>query len=165
LTPGGRLLNHGINRQAVQARPGIAGRATLAAQRVATAAGSRRTSRIDSPLMQRYVFPDGELHELGTLVSTLQQNGLEIAHVEGFRAHYALTLRAWDQNLTAGWDHAVAHVGERRARIWRFYLVACALAFEHGSTEIHQILAVKPDQAAEPPPLRWIPVDDAGAIW
>jgi cyclopropane-fatty-acyl-phospholipid synthase len=143
LSPGGRLLNHG--------------RATLAAQRVTIAAGSRRMSRIDSPLMQRYIFPDGELHELGTLVSTLQQNGLEIAHVEGLSAHYALTLRAWEQNLMAGWEHAVAHVGERRARIWQLYLVACALAFEHGSTEIHQILAVKPNHTAAPPPLRWIP--------
>jgi cyclopropane-fatty-acyl-phospholipid synthase len=162
LTPGGRLLNHGINRQAVRAGPGVAGRATLVVRRVATAAGSRRTSRIDSPLMQRYIFPDGELHELGTLVSTLQQNGLEIAHVEGFRAHYALTLRAWEQNLTAGWDRAVADVGERRVRIWRLYLVACALAFEHGSTEIHQILAVKPHHTAKPPPLDWIPTGDVG---
>src|SRR5437588_10583941 len=54
LRPQGRLLNHGISRP-----PG--GRQRFA-----------RKSFIDS-----YVFPDGELHEVGAVVSTMQRSGFE----------------------------------------------------------------------------------------
>ena len=43
--------------------------------------------------IDRYVFPDGELHEVGAVVSAMQQHGLEVRHVEGparaLRAHAA----------------------------------------------------------------------------
>ena len=85
----------------------------------------RRRSFVD-----RYVFPDGELHEIGSVVSTIGSAGLEVRHVEDLREHYALTLRSWVGNLEAGWDEAVVEVGEPRARIWRLYMAACALGFE-----------------------------------
>ena len=44
--------------------------------------------------IDRYVFPDGELHEVGSVVSRIQQSGLEVRHVESLREHYGLTLRA-----------------------------------------------------------------------
>jgi len=124
LRPGGRLLNHGISR------PPNAGRTQF-----------RRNSFID-----RYVFPDGELHEVGAVVSTIQRSGLEVRHVESLREHYALTLRAWVANLEASWDEAVAEVGPGRARVWRLYMVASALNFEAGRTQVHQVLAVLHDE-------------------
>jgi cyclopropane-fatty-acyl-phospholipid synthase len=130
LPPGGRLLNHGIARPA---RPG----------RMRTPARIRRRSFID-----RYVFPDGELHELGAVVSRMQTSGFEVRHVEGLREHYALTLRAWVANLERSWDEAVLEAGEARARIWRLYMAASALNFEAGRTQIHQVLAVKSDAGA-----------------
>ena len=120
--PGGRLLNHGISRPA---RPH--GRARFA-----------RRSFID-----RYVFPDGELHEVGTVVSRIQHAGFEVRHVEGLREHYALTLRAWVHNLEQAWPQAVAEVGAGRARVWRLYMAASAVLFEAGNTQIHQVLAVR----------------------
>ena len=30
----------------------------------------------------RYVFPDGELHEVGTVVSAMQHAGFEVRHLE-----------------------------------------------------------------------------------
>jgi cyclopropane-fatty-acyl-phospholipid synthase len=123
LRPGGRLLNHGISR------PSNAGRTRF-----------RRNSFID-----RYVFPDGELHEVGTVVSTIQRSGLEVRHVESLREHYALTLRAWVRNLETSWDEAVAAVGPGRARVWRLYMAASALNFEAGRTQLHQVLAVRLD--------------------
>jgi cyclopropane-fatty-acyl-phospholipid synthase len=119
LRPGGRLLNHGISR-VPGGRPGF-----------------RHRGFID-----RYVFPDGELHEVGSVVSRVQQSGFEVRHVENLREHYALTLRAWVANLEAGWDEAVALVGASRARVWRLYMAASALNFEAGRTQIHQVLAV-----------------------
>jgi cyclopropane-fatty-acyl-phospholipid synthase len=136
LRPGGRLLNHGIARPA---RPG----------RMRTAARIRRRSFID-----RYVFPDGELHELGAVVSRMQASGFEVRHVEGLREHYALTLRAWVQNLERSWDDAVLAAGEARARIWRLYMAASALNFEAGRTQIHQVLAVKNEGGMSGLPLR-----------
>ena len=92
------------------------------------------------------MFPDGELHEVGAVVSSIQRSGLEVRHLESLREHYGLTLRAWVQNLEAGWDEAVAEVGAGRARVWRLYMAASALNFEAGRTQVHQVLAVRPDR-------------------
>jgi cyclopropane-fatty-acyl-phospholipid synthase len=123
LRPGGRMLNHGIARPSAK-------RARFA-----------RHSFID-----RYVFPDGELHEVGAVVSTMQERGFEVRHVESLREHYALTLRAWIANLEDHWVAAIAEAGPPRARIWRLYMAASALNFEAGRTQVHQILGVKGDR-------------------
>lgn len=131
LPPGGRLLNHGIGRP-----PG------------------RRAPLATRSFINAYVFPDGELHEVGSVVSTIQRAGFEVRHVESLREHYALTLRAWVRNLEANWDGAVAEVGAARARIWRLYMAASALNFEAGRTQVHQVLAVRSDDGRSDFPLR-----------
>ncbi len=142
LRPGGRLLNHGISR------PARMGSATRRGP-LPTRTRFKRGSFID-----RYVFPDGELHEVGSVVSTMQGSGFEVRHVEGLREHYALTLRAWVANLEANWDEAVAEVGAPRARIWRLYMAASALNFEGGLTQIHQVLGVRVKGERSGMPLR-----------
>ena len=120
LQPEGRLLNHAISRP-----PG-------------PAAFDKRS------FIDRYVFPDGELHEVGTVVSAMQGQGFEVRDVESLREHYARTLRHWVANLEADWDEAVRLVGASRARVWRLYMAGCAVNFEAGRTSIHQVLGVKP---------------------
>jgi cyclopropane-fatty-acyl-phospholipid synthase len=142
LQPGGRLLNHGISRPA---RPGTRTRAGVPV----THSRFARRSFID-----RYVFPDGELHEVGAVVSTMQAGGFEVRHLESLREHYALTLRAWVANLEANWEEAVAEVGAARARVWRLYMAASALNFEAGRTQVHQVLAVRADRGRSGLPLR-----------
>jgi cyclopropane-fatty-acyl-phospholipid synthase len=127
----GRLLNHGISRPPAR-RPRFARRGFI----------------------DRYVFPDGELHEVGSVVSAIQHSGFEVRHVEGLREHYALTLRAWVANLQRDWDEAVAEAGLARARIWRLYMAGAALNFEAGRTQIHQVLAVKASRGGAGLPLR-----------
>ena len=131
LRPQGRLLNHGISRP-----PSRTGR-------------FRRSSFID-----RYVFPDGELHEVGSVVSTIQHSGLEVRDVESLREHYAQTLRKWVANLEANRDEAVRLVGEPRYRIWRLYMSGAARNFDAGRTQVHQILAVRSDGGRSGLPLR-----------
>jgi cyclopropane-fatty-acyl-phospholipid synthase len=140
LRPEGRLLNHGICRpaQRVDALPVRAPRAPW-----------RKRTFID-----RFVFPDGELHELGSVLSSIHQQDFEVRHVEALREHYALTLRAWVANLEARWDEAVEMAGFGRARVWRLYTAASAVGFEQGRIQVHQMLAVKAEDGRSGFPLR-----------
>jgi cyclopropane-fatty-acyl-phospholipid synthase len=121
LVPRGRLLNHAISRRSGQPE-----------------FGSRS-------FVSRYVFPDGELQEVGGVVSAMQKLGLEARDVESLREHYARTLRWWVQNLESNWEDAVDLVGLGRAKVWRLYMAGSALSFEASRINVHQVLGVKPD--------------------
>jgi cyclopropane-fatty-acyl-phospholipid synthase len=131
LRPQGRLLNHGIVHPP-RARSRFA-----------------RRSFID-----RYVFPDGELHDVGMVATAMERQGFEVRHSENLREHYALTLRQWVANLEAHWDEAVAEVGAGRARVWRLYMAASARNFEKGRTGLQQVLGVRSDGGDSGLPLR-----------
>ncbi|MEV6822385.1 cyclopropane-fatty-acyl-phospholipid synthase family protein [Nocardiopsis dassonvillei] len=131
LVPGGRLLNHCITRP-----------------------------RNDLPslnrrgVINRYVFPDGELEGPGRIQTAMNDAGFEIRHQENLREHYALTLRHWGANLDRNWDEAVAEVGAGTARVWRLYMAGCVLGFERDVVQLHQILGVKLDGTEAHVPLR-----------
>jgi len=119
LRPGGRLLNHCITRPTND-------------RMIKTGA-----------FIDRYVFPDGELAGSGTIITEIQDAGLEVRHEENLREHYALTLREWNANLVANWDACVAEVGEGTARLWGLYMAGSRLGFERNVVQLHQVLAVK----------------------
>jgi cyclopropane-fatty-acyl-phospholipid synthase len=119
IKPEGRLLNHAIS----------------------SVGGSRIGSR---SFIGRYVFPDGELLDVGEVVLAMEQAGFEVRDVESLREHYVKTLRAWVANLQRHWQAAVADVGVRRARVWLLYMAASANGFEDGGISIHQVLGVVP---------------------
>jgi cyclopropane-fatty-acyl-phospholipid synthase len=118
LRPGGRLLNHAIS----------------------SVGGSRLGRR---SFVYRYVFPDGELLDVGDTVRAMEAAGFEVRDVENLREHYARTLRNWVANLEAEWDRAVELVGARRARVWRLYMSGSINGFEDSGIQIHQTLGVK----------------------
>lgn len=138
LKPGGRLLNHAISALPVRVA-GDAGRWPRRLRSPRKPKGFARDSFIG-----RYVFPDGELVEVGEVISAMQEAGFEVRHVESLREHYGLTLRAWVANLEQHWEQSVRLVGTRRALIWKLYMAGSARTFETGKTGIHQVLAVKP---------------------
>ncbi|HTY72576.1 MAG TPA: class I SAM-dependent methyltransferase [Actinomycetes bacterium] len=119
LRPEGRLLNHCITRPTTKEKN--------------TAGG----------FINRYVFPDGELEGVGTIISAIQDNGFEVRHEENLREHYALTLRDWGANLEEHWEEAVREVGIAKARVWRLYMAASRLGFDTRRIELHQVLAVR----------------------
>jgi len=139
LRPEGRLLNHAISR------PWHAGRMN-----------HRRFAprNLGHNFTDRYVFPDGELHEIGEVITAIQRAGFEARHMESLREHYALTLREWVRNLEARWDEAVAEVGPGRARVWRLYMAAAAVGFEHDDNQVHQVLATATTDGRSGLPLR-----------
>ncbi len=153
LGPGGRLLNH-----AISALPAARRRARWPTPVRWPALVGRRDRRASAiapdSFISRYIFPDGELVEVGTVVSSMQRVGFEVRHVESLREHYVLTLRSWLANLERHWSDAVAEVGERRCRAWRLYLAGSAWSFETGRIGVHQVLAVKPDRGCSGMPLR-----------
>jgi cyclopropane-fatty-acyl-phospholipid synthase len=105
--------------------------------------------------IDRYVFPDGELEGVGTIVSEMQDNGFEVRHEENLREHYARTLAGWCANLAQHWDEAVAEVGPGRARVWALYMAGSRLGFERRTIELHQVLGVKvADDGSNDMPLR-----------
>jgi len=122
LRPGGLVLNHGI------------------AQLFSTSAGEKS-------LIQRYIFPDGELPPLAAVLGALQGAGLEPRDVESLRESYALTLWAWIANLQAERDAIFAEVGVERERAWLLYLIGSALAFEDADIAVFQVLAARPGAA------------------
>lgn len=133
LRPGGRLLNHQIGR-----RP----------QRDESA------YRVDE-FIDAYVFPDGELAPVGTTVTQLERAGFEVRDLESLREHYALTLRRWVANLETHWDRAVQLAGPGRARVWKLYMAASAVAFERNRIGVNQVLAVRtPESGDSGMPLR-----------
>jgi len=145
LAPGGRFLNHAIGRPVSMKDDPRPSRLSEAWRQTQIAWGMRGPSRVRSDFIERYVFPDGELHDVGTMVSLFQAHGLEVRHLESLREHYALTLRHWVDNLVKRFDEAVEEVGVQRARVWRLYMAGSAVNFEHHHLEIHQVLTVRPD--------------------
>lgn len=115
-------------------------RGRLLNQAISSVNGSKPAPR---SFAARYVFPDGELLDVGEIVLAMERSGLEVRDVESLREHYARTLRAWVANLEAGWDRAVALVGPGRARVWRLYMAGSAIGFEDNGIATHQVLGVK----------------------
>lgn len=134
LRPGGRLLNHQIARRPMR---------------------DEEAYHIDE-FIDRYVFPDGELSPVGSTVSRLEEAGFEVRDVEALREHYGRTLRAWVSNLEDALGAAARATSAGKARVWRLYMAASALAFERNRIGVNQVLAVRtdPDGDAAMPPTR-----------
>ena len=132
----GLFLNHAISRRAKK--------------------GKRKfSSRAEQRALLKYIFPGGELDDIGHTVQAMEQHGFEVHDVEGWREHYALTTRHWCERLTARRAEAVALVGEETYRIWVAYLAGCSLAFSRGTARIYQTLASRQGKGASPlPPTR-----------
>jgi cyclopropane-fatty-acyl-phospholipid synthase len=120
LSPGGRLLNHGIAKLKDLDTPD------------------------EGPFSERFVFPDGVPLPLSRIAQALERGGFVITHVEGLADDYAETLRHWTERFEARYDDAVRFAGPERARIWRLFLRAARQGFETGWASIYQVLAHRP---------------------
>jgi len=136
LAPDGLFLNHAIARRSKRNR-------------------RRFGARAEQRALKRYIFPGGELDDIGHTVQAMEQAGFEVHDVEGWRRHYAQTTRAWCERLMARREEAEALVGAPVYRIWIAYLAGCSLAFERGTARIYQTLATRGARGEPPlPPTR-----------
>ncbi len=121
LASDGLFLNHAISR-----------RAKRKAEKFA--------KRPEHRALLKYIFPGGELDDIGHTLAAFEAQGFEVHDVEGWRHHYAATTRHWYERLTARRDEAIAIAGIETYRIWAAYLAGCSIAFERGSARIYQTL-------------------------
>jgi len=129
LKPGGVFLNHGIGRAGNRAKPA------------------------HPTFTDVYVFPDGEMIPIATMLRHAEEAGFEVRDVENLREHYFLTLSHWLRRLEASEEQARALVGERRFRIWRLYLAGSAYYFRTGKLDLYQSVLVKSDRGESGLPL------------
>jgi cyclopropane-fatty-acyl-phospholipid synthase len=122
LAPGGVVMNHGIT--------------TTNVDNSATPYGG-------GDFIDEYVFPDGELAHLATVVHAMQEGGLEVRDVENLRRHYARTCALWTDRFEANAEHIRTLTDEKRFRIWHVYLAGCAYAFAHDRISLYQIVCGK----------------------
>lgn len=130
LSPGGLFLNHGIVEAEQYQSGGLTDRV-------------RRRLWRKGELIDRYVFPDGELVPAGTMLTAAESAGFEIRDGEALREHYADTLQFWIRNLRGSWDKAVGLVGEEVARTWWLYMAASSHGFTSGRLNVLQLLLGK----------------------
>jgi len=132
LRPRGLFLNHGIVHEALHTRRTIGDRVAGTLWR-------------EGAFIHKYVFPDGELPPIATVIAAAECAGFEMRDAESLREHYARTLRQWIARLERAHDRAVALVGEEIYRTWRLYMAGSAYGFASGRLSIVQTLLAKPD--------------------
>lgn len=125
LAPGGIVLHHAITRPAKRRNKAFA------------------RKRPEFALLTKYIFPGGELDDIGNTLINLERHKFEVHDVENWREHYQRTCRHWHDRLLARYDDAVAEIGETKTRLWLLYLAGCAIAFERNTVAIYQTVSTR----------------------
>ncbi|MEG3164591.1 cyclopropane-fatty-acyl-phospholipid synthase family protein [Sphingomonas sp. PB2P19] len=105
-------------------------------------------------VINRYIFPGGELDYVGMTATNLERHGFEVIDVESMREHYYRSLKAWSEALYANRDAAIAEVGLTRTRLWLLYLALSCTGFWRGVLCDFQTLAQKRTVGLSGLPLR-----------
>jgi cyclopropane-fatty-acyl-phospholipid synthase len=98
---------------------------------------------VSSPWMRKYIFPGGTLPSLREIVSLAYDYDFRIIDIESLRRHYYKTLMCWYHNFETVRDNVLAEKGEEFVRMWELYLVGCAVAFNIGMIDVHELLMTK----------------------
>ncbi|MGH1418327.1 MAG: class I SAM-dependent methyltransferase [Hyphomicrobiaceae bacterium] len=132
LSPDGLFLNHAISRRAPKKK-----------------LFGRKRMRPEQRAIAKYIFPGGELDDIGSTLYAMERAGFEVHDVEAWRLHYARTCKLWCERLTENKAQALKYVSEEKYRIWVAYLAGVSLAFSRGTLRLYQTLV---SQNAKRPP-------------
>ncbi|WP_375260200.1 class I SAM-dependent methyltransferase [Citreimonas sp.] len=83
-----------------------------------------------NPWLEKYIFPGGYVPSMTDLMPAVERSGLYTQDIEILRGHYGPTLHHWHLRFEENIDKVRAMYDERFVRMFRFYLVACEMAFE-----------------------------------
>ncbi len=102
-----------------------------------------------NPWFQKYIFsaPTSMFPSIKEIAASAERR-FTVEDWHNFGADYAPTLRAWNDNLVAHRDWVVSRYGERFYRMYMFYFLSCAGAFEARVYQMWQILFAKRGLAA-----------------
>ena len=99
------------------------------------------TSAVD-PWFEKYIFPNSMLPSIKQL-SKAAEGRFVIEDLHNFGYYYAKTCRAWWVNFKNSWEHLKDKYDDRFYRMWKYYLLSSAGAFEARSIQLWQILMSK----------------------
>jgi cyclopropane-fatty-acyl-phospholipid synthase len=94
---------------------------------------------VQSPWLNKYIFPGGYVPSLEELVVPIGRSGLWNLDIESWRLHYAMTLRHWLNRFEDNLSEVLRMYDERFVRMWRFYLIACIMVFEEADQCVFQL--------------------------
>lgn len=105
--------------------------------------GHRYRTYTNDPWSNKYIFPNGKIPYVGHIGKAI--NGtLILEDWHNFGMDYATTLRAWYDNFEQHWPTFSEQYGERFYRMWKYYLLCFAGAFDARHMQLWQIVLSKP---------------------
>lgn len=100
-----------------------------------------------NPWIDKYIFPGGYVPALSDLAAPVERSGLWQADLEILRGHYGPTLNHWLQRFEKHVDTIRDQYDDRFVRMFRYYLVACEMAFEEQNQAVFQFQLSKRQHA------------------
>ena len=94
--------------------------------------------------IQTYIFPGGCLIDEPRFEALARERGLSWSGREGFRLHYAETLKRWRERYNDAVSRgALRDFAEPFHNLWRYYLMYCEGGFRGGAIDVAQVTMVK----------------------
>lgn len=91
----------------------------------------------------KYIFPGGELDNIGMTCSSLESAGFEVHEAEAVREHFALTCEHWVKRIYARRQEAATMVTMPTTRLWLLFFTLCAASFNRSAMNAFQVVASK----------------------
>jgi cyclopropane-fatty-acyl-phospholipid synthase len=88
--------------------------------------------------IRREIFPGGQLCEIARIRDYAEKAGFAVEHEQSLRLHYARTLDAWAQNLSAAKEQAIRITSQEVYDRYMKYLCGCAKWFRSGEIDVVQ---------------------------
>lgn len=95
--------------------------------------------------IHKYIFPGGLLPSTKSVADNVADHtSLVVTDRFAFGAHYAATLRLWNEQFSAGRDRLESMgFDETFYRMWQFYLCYTRAGFESGYLDVHQFVMTR----------------------
>jgi cyclopropane-fatty-acyl-phospholipid synthase len=104
--------------------------------------GNNKTIYDGDPWIDKYIFPGGTLPSVKQVGEAIEGK-LVMEDWHSFGADYVKTLHAWHTNFRDNWPLLRARYDERFRRMWEYYLLLFAAAFEARYIQLWQIVFSK----------------------